>query len=579
MKTRLRQLFTLPASVGFRDHAIGALLALAYVAWLLATARSLGFPRDEGFYFHAGRDYAGWIENVLKHPAQALQQGAVDGVWAENHEHPSLCKGLFGLSWKLFYEKAHLFRDASTAFRLPGMAWAGLCLWVTYLFGARTYGRRAGLVAAVLLGCTPRVFFNAHLACFDVPIMAMWTWCIYVYWRAMRGGILWALAAGVMYGLTLDTKHNAWILPLVFVPHALFVQGPEIGKQLRLGRLAVPLPLVSIAVVGPLVFYALWPWIWHDTLDRVTEYVNFHLHHEYYNIEFLGKNYFGPPSPTSYAPVMILATVPAITLALFGLGAFDRARSLVRRIVAEARARFGAANAEASSAASPPGQAGAPAPPTGGLEADLLFALSFAAPLGPFFLPKTPIFGGTKHWLPAYPFLALFAGQGFAVTADALRRALARWDARRLRAAEAGLFAAVTLGPLVITSHSHPFGLSAYVPLVGGTAGGASLGLNRQFWGFTTESAGPWLAANAPPGASVFIHDTAWDSWGQMLAEGRVRPDLRGVGSPGEAMFSLVHHELHMNEVDYTIWIAYGTDAPAYVVTHDGVPIVSIYRR
>ena len=34
-----------------------------------------------------------------------------------------------------------------------------------------------------------------------------------------------------------------------------------------------------------------------------------------------------------------------------------------------------------------------------------------------------------------------------------------------------------------------------------------------------------------------------------------------------------------MNEVDYSIWVAFGTDAPAYVVEHDGVPIVSIYRR
>ena len=32
----------------------------------------------------------------------------------------------------------------------------------------------------------------------------------------------------------------------------------------------------------------------------------------------------------------------------------------------------------------------------------------------PWLLDTTPIFGGTKHWLNAYPFLALFAGLGFA---------------------------------------------------------------------------------------------------------------------------------------------------------------------
>ena len=44
-------------------------------------------------------------------------------------------------------------------------------------------------------------------------------------------------------------------------------------------------------------------------------------------------------------------------------------------------------------------------------------------------------------------------------------------------------------------------------------------------------------------------------------------------------MYSLVQHELHMNEVDYSIWVADGTDAPAYIVEHDGVPIVSVYKR
>jgi len=40
-----------------------------------------------------------------------------------------------------------------------------------------------------------------------------------------------------------------------------------------------------------------------------------------------------------------------------------------------------------------------------------------------------------------------------------------------------------------------------------------------------------------------------------------------------------VHHELHMAEIDHHIWVAYGVTNPAYVVAHDGVPVVSVYRR
>ncbi|HLK37853.1 MAG TPA: glycosyltransferase family 39 protein, partial [Polyangiaceae bacterium] len=526
--------------------------------WLLATARSLGFPRDEGFYFRAAHDYAGWWRLLLERGHDALSQGAIDAAWSNNHEHPALMKTLFGISGWLLHDSWRVFSDASTAMRFPTMCMAGVALWTTYLFGARLWSRRAGAVAAALLGLMPRVFFHAHLACFDVAIMTMWLLCIYAAWRAQETGRLrWAIATGVLFGLALETKHNAWILPLVIVPHAFFVQRRAFWQGLRAGRVSVPASVVSMAVLGPAVFLALWPYLWNDTMARIQWYVEFHLNHEYYNIEFLGKNYFGPPSPPSYLPVMIAATVPSVTLALFAVGAFDRASAGLARILPWR--------------SQPPADRG---------EADVLMALSFCAAVAPFFLPRTPIFGGTKHWLPAYPILALWAGRGLDLVVGAARRALASLAPSKLAAAEAALVATVVLAPLAITAHSHPFGLSAYVPLVGGTAGGADLGLNRQFWGYTSQdAAAEYVDRHAPPGASVFIHDTAWDSWAHMQDEGRVRADLRAVGAPSEAQIALVMHELHMNEVDYSVWVAFGTVAPKYIVEHDGVPIVSVYQR
>ncbi len=560
----------MPDRIGWRDHAIGAVLGAVYLAWLVFTARSLGFPRDEGVYFHAGTEYARWWRSLFERGADALQQGAIDAAFGTNHEHPPLMKTLFGLSGWLFHEKWHVFTDASTAMRLPAMATAALAIWVTYLFGARAWGRRAGLVAAVLFALMPRVFFHAHLACFDVPITAMWILCLYVHWRALETRSLgWTLAVGVVFGLALATKLNAWELPFVLVPHALFVQRHAIWRALKAGRVAIPGNLVSMAVLGPIVLLALWPYLWNDTLARLQWWVEFHLHHDYYNIEFLGKNYFSAPSPKSYLPVMVMATVPTVTLLLFLVGAVDRGIVAFHRIRAWLRALFRR-----------PPSATAGHSPRDPRETDLLLALSFLAAIAPFFLSKTPIFGGTKHWMPAYPVLALLAGRGFVLIVGAMGRALPALDRRRQLAMQALLFACVTFGPLAITAHSHPFGLSTYVPLIGGTAGGADLGLNRQFWGYTTQNAAEeYLNPQAPRGSTVFIHDTTWDAWARMQEEGRVRADLRAAGAPGEATFSLVQHELHMNEVDYSIWVAYGTDAPAYIVEHDGVPIVSVYKR
>ena len=561
------KLLRLPDRIGWRDHGIGSALGLAYVAWLLVTARSLGFPRDEGVYFHAGSEYARWWRALFERGSEVLQQGAIDSAFSANHEHPSLMKTLFGLSGWLFHDKWHVFSDASTAFRLPAMATAGLAIWVTYLFGARAWSRRSGLVAAVLFALMPRVFFHAHLACFDVPITGMWILCLYVHWRALETRSLgWIIAVGVVFGLVLETKLNAWELPFALVPHAIFVQRHAIWRALKVGRVALPGSLVSMAVLGPIVFIALWPYLWNDTVGRIQGYVEFHLHHDYYNIEFLGKNYFSAPSPKSYLPIMVVATVPTITLLLCFVGVMDRGAVAFRRVQAWVRGILQ--------------RPGGDRPPRDPRETDLLLALSLLVAIGPFFLSKTPIFGGTKHWMPAYPVLALYAGRGFDLVVAAMGRALPSLDRGRQLATQALLLACVTVGPLAITEHSHPFGLSSYVPLIGGTAGGADFGLNRQFWGYTTQDAAEeYLNPKAPKGATVFIHDTTWDAWARMQEEGRVRGDLRAVGAPGEAMFSLVQHELHMNEVDYSIWVADGTDAPAYIVEHDGVPIVSVYKR
>lgn len=560
------------------DTLIGGGIALVYVIWLLATARTLGFSRDEGFYFAASSDYERWFKILFNTPGKAFDRGAIDQIWTSNHEHPSLMKSLFALSHYFFYEKWKIFTDQSTAFRFPGMVMMGVALWVTYAFAAKRYSRRAGIIATLALGLQPAIFYHAHLACFDVPIMAMWIACIYVYWLAEKAALepkpaveppWWkavfankAIWCGIIYGLTLDTKHNAWMLPGVFVPHAIIVAIRGSSEE-KAGRVQIPSSLLAMATLGPVVFIALWPWLWNDTIPRIQEYAAFHLHHEYYNIEFLGQTYFGPPSPHSYMPVMILATVPTVTLVLFAIGVGNRLVAQGKEWLAWAKTKV----------------AGEDFDP---VQTDILLIGAAIVPLLVFELPTTPIFGGTKHWITAYPAMAIFAGRGFDLVATQIEKLLrdkTKLDEMKQRWALALVGALTFLAPFAETRHSHPFGLSSYVPFAGGTAGGADKGLNRQFWGFTTESLDGWLRANTKPGDTMYIMDTSWPSWQRMVDEDRVPKWLRGVGSPAEAEISIVHHEQHINEVDYNIWTEYGNAAPEFVLEHDGVPIISVYRR
>jgi hypothetical protein len=376
----------------------------------------------------------------------------------------------------------------------------------------------------------------------------------------------------VLYGLLLNTKHNSWLLPPALIAHFVIARGEGFWRDLRGGRVRAPLALVAMAVFGPALFYALWPWIWHDTGRRLAAYVAFHTGHEYYNMEFLGRTYWKPPMPLGYAWVMTLGTVSAVTLTLFGLGLGG---GVVRGVRVRLRAllRFVAR------------RRGRPAPEPASREeralfsTELLWLLCILTSYAPWVSKSTPIFGGTKHWITAYPFLCLFAAQGFLLVTRRLG-ALAAGRPRGVRVAlETGLALSVTAAPAAIGLGSHPWGLSAYTPLVGGAPGAATLGLNRTFWGYTTGSAQGFLNEQAPPGTAVFVHDTAMQSWDQMVRDGRLRSDLRGAWSPAGSGFAVYHHEPHMARVDYQIWVDYGTVAPSFVGTHDGVPVIWVYRR
>ena len=557
-----------------RPHAVGLALCVAYVVVLAVSARNLGFARDEGFYFHASTSYANWFRQLMEDRHTALTRASIDAAWGVNHEHPSLMKSLFGLSWLFLHEKWHIISQKSLSFRLPGMILGGLGLWLTYLFGRRAHSHRAGLFAALALALLPRVFYHAHLDCFDVPVMTMWVLVLYCYWRSLDGGILWAALTGVTWGLALETKHNAWFVPFLVVAHFAVTRLLDVKRDATQGKFPIPLALIFMAVLGPLIFVALWPWMWFDTLSnpahgpgRFQEYVAFHTNHAYYNMEYMGYNWFRPPFPRTYSWGMILFTVPFITLLLAAVG-------LARKIPSMAReASWLAALLPKALRA----RLGAPAR-TDAAGTWVLVLMGFLVPLAPWFSSKTPIFGGTKHWFPAYPFMAILAGVGFAWVARALSDALGE-RVKRAWVPSAALGAALLLPPLAQTAHSHPFGLSNYTPIAGGAPGAADLGLNRQFWGFTTGSLAPWFNRHAPPNSTVYIHDTTFESWAMLQQDGRLREDLHPVWQLSEARYSIVHHELHMNEVDYQIWTAYGHPNPVEVLTYDGVPIVSVYAN
>jgi hypothetical protein len=563
------------------DWVIYWTLVIGYSAWLLATLRDLGYSRDEGFYFQAADSYLEWFRLLWEDPSRAVTKSAVDRYWRINHEHPALIKSLFALSHHWLHEQLGWFSERGTSYRFVGILMSSLAVGTVYRWGAEAVSRDAGIVAALGFAFIPRIFYHSHLSCFDMPVLALWLFTAHAYWRSLeRPSWPRALWCGVLFGLLLNSKHNSWLLPPALVAHLFLAHGSEVFRAWSRRRLGVPPALLSMALVGPLVFYATWPWIWRSTIPRLVEYVTFHTAHVYYNMEFLGRTYFEPPFPRTYAWFMTLATVPFILLVLAAIGGGHALRMVVNEHLSPWLRSLRELGFHAL-------WKGEPAEPAEARRRStfILWALCILVSYAPWVSNSSPIFGGTKHWIIAYPFLCLFGGVGFVLLVRAACATLSPFRPTFFRPAHGwltrGLLAVVLLtGPFMMTAHSHPWGLSTYLPIVGGAPGGATLGLNRSFWGYTTGAIAPEINRAGKDGRSrIFVHDTALQSWQMMEADGRVKKGFRPqLDVPGTAI-AIYHHEQHMARVEHQIWVDYGTVRPAHIGAFDGVPVVWTYLR
>ena len=584
-----------------RHWPVALLLCLASTGILSFAGTREGFTRDEGYYFDAAELYWGWYGELgddiaAGKPLAAFHRASIDRWFGYNHEHPVLMKTLYGFSWRLFH-KCHCLKQGgrhpvaytkphrtlnllgeAEAMRLPADLFGGIMVALAYLFGARAFSRRAGAVAAVLSLAAPRIFFNAELSCFDAPMATTWLAVVYCYWRSLEDK-KWGLATGIAFGLALATKHNAFFLPFVLLAHYLYVH----RQSLRRFRLPpIPPTLLYMALLGPLIEFAHWPWMWFDTVTyknhhfggRFPEYLAFHLNHVYYNMEFLGTNYNKPPFPKSYAFVMTLLTAPVTTLALAIGGAIAMLREWLKATRPDSSVSPtvspGISTSTAKLSTSP----------------GLLVGLNALFPLAIITFTGAPIFGATKHWLPAIPFIALLAGFGLdrlsrsALAALKTTRALTGFQETLLVASAVALACAPGIAE---TWRSHPYALTHYNLLAGGPAGGADLGMNRQFWGYSTRGLLPFINQHARPNAPIYWHDTNQSILNMNVRSGLLRADLGNTGleEPGvkASDIALVIHEKHFNKYEYWIWDFYGTARPSAVLTDEGVPMVTLYER
>lgn len=524
----------------------------ATTALMWATHKPIGHVRDEGYYFKAARLYQGWFEQLGNDWSEGrllapFTDASTKKHWNYNHEHPPVAKVAFALSHLFLHEKTG-WLDDTTAYRVPAFLFSGLLSLSLFLL-ARPWGRTAAVLAPALFWAVPRHFFHGHIACFDIPVAALW---LFFLWTAARTlatgrGLVWA---GVVFGLTLATKHNAFFLPVVIGLHWLVTEHRDLRAEGWTRLIArVPPLLWSMALLGPLVLYLSWPWLWHHPFERVAWWMSFHGRHVHYPWQYFGEVLRAPPFPALYPLALEAVTVPLAVLLAMTAGAWvwvvKGAGSFSRTL----RTRFGELD-----------------------RYEWLLALAALVGLLPFLTTRVPIFGGIKHWMPT---MALLCVPAASLIVQAGRAA---WPSRP-KLAIAVLVVLVLAPATIATRRFHPWGTSAYNELAGGAAGGAALGMQRQYWSNNVTAVLPWINEHAARNASVYFHEVNFESFRAYQDDGLVRRDIRYARSPQDASIAAYQYHQEFRDREFEIWNTFGTRTPALTFAIDEAPQVVVYRR
>ena len=516
-----------------KDRFIAYGLGLVALIVIGATWGGYGHSWDEAYYYDPAVRVQGWLAQMVTAGPKPVDAASIDATWGGSavpdgdliNELPALPK----IAWALGLTGFDKLLGPSGAMRAPvALAFAAL-LYLIYRFAHALGGRRAALAAVLLFATLPRSWAEAHLAVAETFSALFFLLTVYAFARSMNAR-RWALIAGLAFGLALNTKIQAVLLPVILIPWAWLYARPRMGDG-----------VMALLFLGPLVAVATWPWLWPDPVGRMLAFLDFYAGHQMTGVFYFGRrwNLGAPPCPWHYPWVMTALTVPPLTLVtvLGGLGL-----ALARRRRAPALAL---------------------------LAMTALFPLVFNS------LPGQPKYDGVRLFGWAFPCLAILGGVWLSLAA---RRLL---QAGRPRWLVAGAYGAPLAAGMVAIALSEPHGLSYFNAFIGGTAGAERRGMEVAYWGEALNgSVLDDLNTFLPEDARVTTRALHLRALMHQIEWGRLRSDIQLVDSGQEADFSLVQNRKGFwTAVDHQLWHRYSSGMAGGYMTwdHGRTPLLILY--
>jgi len=455
-----------------------AFLVLAAAAALILPPLSFdfGISEDERLHDRHGQDILDWFlgvsDRAARHPLDAA--GRLEFVYDADARDLSGALNIYGGFFDLLcaaaqrwvspfgpYETRHLINSLFGVLLILGSGWTAR--WLA--------GWRAGALALLLVGLSPRVIGHAMNNPVDAPFAALYLCGLLAILRFVEQlprPRPWTIAA-VLLGVAsaIDVRIAGLVLPCYLVLFAALWGAGRLRRDgLAGGRAAAgALAVAALLAAGCYLLAAVpWPLAHADPLGTPLLALQHLSRLETFNARdlFEGRWIDSFDAPWYFVPKWLLIGTPLF----FPLGLLLAPLALLRRAGAvadaDARRRRGAAA--------------------------LLWAGLF--PVAFVILRRSNVYNDARHVLFAYPPLLVVAALAF----DAALR-------RLRRPARIGLLLllALTLAePLHFMLRNHPHAGVYFSPLIGGVDGAFGR-YETDFWGQSVRQAVEWIQTQSPP--------------------------------------------------------------------------------
>ncbi len=426
--------------------------------------------------------------------------------------------------------------DAFDGFHAFNLFAGAVMLVVFYRWLERWTTTMVAVVATAVLFLMPRIVGDLMANIKDFPEMVFFSLALITFFtayeRASSGGIV---ASGILWGLALGTKANAWFAPLVIIAFiAVRGFGPWRDQRTRL-----VLSIVGAAVLGVGLLLATWPYLWPAPLTRII-----------YNFKYLTLRVGRSRAGTSINPWLAIATTtPPIVLLTGAVGLPVIFRRGMRR------------------------------------DPFSLFLFAWLLIVGAR-ISVGKNFDGVRHFLEIFPPIAALAGIGTQQVGEWLGGK--RW-----------VLATIAAVPIVATGFatvaSHPFETAYWNAFIGGLSGARARNIPQacDYWAASYRLGLEWIDANVPR-RSVLLVPIAGHAV-QLVAPLRLRrdilfvpyprrPEAVGVERLRRTQFVAARVPVYVMFVPRRDWST-ELDAdcmqrlkPAHAWMLDGAPVLLIYR-